>query len=302
MSLPDLQTLHKKPYPAISPTRPELSQEGRTILITGGNSGIGFSIARAFVAARASRIIIVSRRYDSVQAAATQLAKEAEDQDSPTVTEGRVCDVADLDSTASLWRSLKSDGIYVDTLVLNAATLGNPQPLLQGGLDMVWQDFNTNVRTYVDFTERFHKQEGQGAKGRKALLGLSTCAICIRHYAADRPSYGITKLASTDYLQQVALEVKPEEMQVSVFHPGIVFTEVAVAAGLDDTAYPWDDENLPGHYAVWAASPEAEFIHGRFVWAAWDVEELKGIIEDGMKKNPRFLTAGIEGLSASFLT
>ncbi|TVY63414.1 hypothetical protein Focb16_v015280 [Fusarium oxysporum f. sp. cubense] len=58
-------------------------------------------------------------------------------------------------------------------------------------------------------------------------------------------------------------------------------------------------ENLAGNFAVWAASPEAEFIHGRFVWAAWDVEELKTRIEDGVKKNPRFLMAGIEGLSAS---
>lgn len=35
MTVSGLQTLHKKPYPDISPTCPELSQGGRTILITG---------------------------------------------------------------------------------------------------------------------------------------------------------------------------------------------------------------------------------------------------------------------------
>jgi hypothetical protein len=68
---------------------------------------------------------------------------------------------------------------------------------------------------------------------------------------------------------------------------------------LDDKVLIFVKENLPGNFAVWAASPEAEFIHGRFVWAAWDVEELKTRIQDGVKKNPRFLMAGIEGLSAS---
>jgi len=33
-------------------------------------------------------------------------------------------------------------------------------------------------------------------------------------------------------------------------------------------------ENLPGHFAVWLASPEADFLKGRFLWSHWDVEEL----------------------------
>ncbi|KAL9565108.1 hypothetical protein ACKAV7_010753 [Fusarium commune] len=223
MSLPGLKTLHKKPYHAIYPTRPELSQEGRTILITGGNSGI----------------------------------------------------------------------------VLSAASLGKNKPLLEAGRDEVWGDFETNTRAIIDFTTRFYGQEAQGIETRKALISLSTCVTYMRYYATDRPSYGIKKLAGTDYLQQLALEVSPKKMQISIFHPGIIFNELAAASGMDDTTYPWDDENLPGNFAVWAASHEAEFIHGPLVWAAWDVEELKTRIEDGVKKNPRFLMAGIKGLSTS---
>ncbi|KAH7201486.1 hypothetical protein DER44DRAFT_886621 [Fusarium oxysporum] len=299
MSPPGLKTLHKKPYPAIYPTRPELSQEGRTILITGGNSGIGFSIARSFVISKAKRVIVASRRHDALQAAASKLAGEAKHSGSPIAAEGRVCDVGDLNSTASLWQGLKDDGIHVDTLVLSAASLGKNKPLLEAGRDGVWDDFETNTRATIDFTTRFYGQEGQGIETRKALISLSTCVAYMRHYATDRPSYGITKLAGTDYLQQLAPEVSPNKMQISIFHPGIIFNELAAARGMDDTTYPWDDENLPGNFAVWAASPEADFIHGRFVWAAWDVEELKMRIQDGVKKNPRFLMVGIEGLSAS---
>jgi hypothetical protein len=32
---------------------------------------------------------------------------------------------------------------------------------------------------------------------------------------------------------------------------------------------------LPGAFCVWLATPEAAFLKGRYLWANWDVEELK---------------------------
>lgn len=32
---------------------------------------------------------------------------------------------------------------------------------------------------------------------------------------------------------------------------------------------------LPGHFVVWLASHEGAFLRDKFVWANWDVEELK---------------------------
>lgn len=59
-------------------------------------------------------------------------------------------------------------------------------------------------------------------------------------------------------------------------------------------------EDLAGHFAVWAASHEAEFLHGRFVWANWDVDEIKtGDIGEKIEKDPNFLKVGIEGLAES---
>jgi len=37
---------------------------------------------------------------------------------------------------------------------------------------------------------------------------------------------------------------------------------------------------LPGHFNVWIASPEAEFLKGKFVWANWDVDEMKGLAKE----------------------
>ena len=33
--------------------------------------------------------------------------------------------------------------------------------------------------------------------------------------------------------------------------------------------------SLPAGFNVWLASPEARFLKGKFLWANWDVDELK---------------------------
>lgn len=37
---------------------------------------------------------------------------------------------------------------------------------------------------------------------------------------------------------------------------------------------------LPAHFLVWIASHEAAFLRNKFVWANWDVEELKARAEE----------------------
>jgi hypothetical protein len=54
---------------------------------------------------------------------------------------------------------------------------------------------------------------------------------------------------------------------------------------------------LPGNFAVWAASKEAKFLHGRFVWSSWDVDELAtGEIRKRIDSEVDFLRIGVWGL------
>lgn len=86
---------------------------------------------------------------------------------------------------------------------------------------------------------------------------------------------------------------------------------------MSEDEYPWDDgeenphedparyytycfpqtaESLPANFSVWAATNEASFLHGRFVFAGWDVNELKGLLErDGLLESPDFLKVGVKG-------
>jgi NAD(P)-dependent dehydrogenase (short-subunit alcohol dehydrogenase family) len=287
-----IKTYHKEPYPAISALRPELSQAGKTVLIAGGSSGIGFAIARAFVQAKASRLILLGRRESHLKSAASTLATYS--TDNSTTILPMVCDITSLSDTARLFDSLKSDNIFVDVLVLNAATTGEIKTLLDAGVNSVWNAFEFNVRTLMDLTEHFYKQEG---KRQKYLVNVSSSAI--HNFTIDAvvmPAYGLTKNAGTLLVQQIAKDVSPDDMQIVSFHPGGVLTELAKANGVQEELYDWDDENLPGQFAVWLASPEAKFAHGRMLAAHWDVDELKGEVKEKMEGQWNYLKIGLVGI------
>ena len=74
------------------------------------------------------------------------------------------------------------------------------------------------------------------------------------------------------------------------------------APGFADNIFWSDLDELCGAFAVWLATKEAQFLHGRFVWAAWDVEELStGSLRKRIDEDPYFLKASIVGLSGGLL-
>lgn len=150
-----IKTIHKKTYPAISPSRREISQAGRTILITGGSAGIGFAIAESFAQAGAKRIIILGRRQSLVDESVSKLEKGYPDIE----FKGLPTDVNDLADAEKLWKDFEEDGTFIDVLVLNAAKVASAGPILKLGRDEVWSSFTMNVRSLLDFSEKFYKQK-----------------------------------------------------------------------------------------------------------------------------------------------
>ncbi|KAI1047852.1 hypothetical protein LB505_012280 [Fusarium chuoi] len=202
---------------------------GGAVIVTGGNSGIGYAIARSFVKANAARVIILGRRKDVVASAAAKLQEEGYQFGSGTDVQGRTCDISDLKSTEHLWKALVAEGTFVDVLVLSAASYAATETILDGGLSKVWGDFEPNVRSILDITERVYKIK-----------------------AAD------PGLASPSF----------QALLCSHFYPGGILTDSVKRSGgdrLKDLVF--DDESLPGHFSVWTATPEAIFLYGRSIWA-----------------------------------
>jgi NADP-dependent 3-hydroxy acid dehydrogenase YdfG len=161
-----VKTLHSETYPAISPTRPELSQAGKTALVTGGGAGVGYAIATAFARAGASTIILTGRRENILQSAADALRAESQGFNPNLRIYTHTVDVADIKSIADLWAWLAETSIVVDVVVSNAGQ-GQmvAQPVLEFGLDQVWHMYKVNVRSHLAHAEHLEKQKRDPSRG-----------------------------------------------------------------------------------------------------------------------------------------
>jgi short-subunit dehydrogenase len=152
---------HRNPYPSIDPTSKANSQTGRTIMITGASSGIGFEIAHAFLTASASQIIILGRRPDALASAVAKL-EALKSPHSQAKILSRQCDVGNHVEVEKLWQGLKKDGIQVDVLVLNAAKTG---PLyINSDWKEVWTYFEVNVLASFRMAQLFISQGPEKGK------------------------------------------------------------------------------------------------------------------------------------------
>ncbi|KAF3893535.1 putative short-chain dehydrogenase [Trichophyton interdigitale] len=291
-------TQHSSVYPAIDASQPELSQAGRTILITGASYGIGFAALQGFAKASAARIILLGRQRDSLASACERLRAQNPSFQGELIT--YACDIGDAIRVAQVWEDLNRKSIAVDVMIVNAGDPGTEATLDTVPLQLAWRAFEINVRGNLDMVQRF-VQQGKTAdfSGRKRVLINISSRLTHDHDASvGFGSYASTKIAFTSMVQHLATEVPVEQLQILNVHPGDVYTEGVQKLCEKDSWPSWDDPSLPENYIVWAASPAASFLHGRFVWANWDVTELKSCeaLTDGKPENKNLLKIGVNGL------
>ncbi|TVY74011.1 putative galactose dehydrogenase GalD [Fusarium oxysporum f. sp. cubense] len=239
-------TAHKNKYPAINPSRPELSQVGKTVLITGGSTGIGYAIAQAFIKAGAATVIIVARRVDVVTEASLSLQDEVSRSGSGTHIIVQACDLSDAEMVDALWDDLKDKGVTVDVLVLNAAKFTDTKPLLDLGAEEIWSQFEANVKGPIYMTDRFDKQNDGSQKFLVNLTSanMHTCHSDYAQATAIRPAYALTKASGSLFAQLVAKDVSPDKMQVISFHPGMIHTPGWEAFGVTKDMLPFDEREF----------------------------------------------------------
>jgi NAD(P)-dependent dehydrogenase (short-subunit alcohol dehydrogenase family) len=103
-------------------------QTGRTVIITGGNSGLGYASTRA-LAARGANVVMAVRNE-----AKGREAIDALRADLPQARlQLRIVDLADLDSVRALATGIVSDGLRIDVLMNNAGIMMPPRSLSPQG-------------------------------------------------------------------------------------------------------------------------------------------------------------------------
>jgi NAD(P)-dependent dehydrogenase (short-subunit alcohol dehydrogenase family) len=105
-------------------------QTGRTLVVTGANSGLGYVTARE-LAKQGARVVVAVRNQARGQAAVEMLLAEQP----RAILEVRHLDLADLDSVHAFADGIAADGVPVDVLVNNAGVMMPPRSLTTQGFE-----------------------------------------------------------------------------------------------------------------------------------------------------------------------
>ncbi|KAK1515566.1 short-chain dehydrogenase [Colletotrichum paranaense] len=262
-----INTEHYEPYPEISPNILHTQFTNKTILITGGGSGIGASTARSFAQANATKLILTGRTESTLHQTAAALRAEFPDLEISL----HVGSISSPDHVASPFASLDRSP---DVLVNNSGYLSAPVSFVDADLKDWWQGFTTNVFRTALMTQTYlrHRRGLQtGAEDEKPgfIININTKAAYDFHIPG-MGSYGASKAAMLRLAQVITDDVPASEACV-ISHPGAVHTALLVKSGLKRKM---TDGKLAGDFEVWSASEETAFLNGRMVWVNLDVPEL----------------------------
>ena len=186
---------------------------GKTAVITGGATGIGFAAAQRFIAEGAF-VFIFGRRQDALDTAVAELGPNAR------AVKGSVSDPADL---GRLYAEVKAERGTLDILFANA---GAGSQLKLGEITAVHIDetFDTNVKGTIFTVQQALPLMRPG--GSIILTGSSAGTTGAPGFTA----YSASKAAVRNLARTWAEDLKGTGIRVNVLSPGPTATELAKAA------------------------------------------------------------------------
>lgn len=272
-------TYHRKSYDRIAKLH-GFDSKDKTVLVTGGSSGVGFSICKAFAETGVARIAIVARSPEKLEKAQAELATAWPATQVLTYQ-------ASVTDSARMTEILQHLGT-VDVLVMCAAVVHERAKATNISIEDVQRAFDINVVAAFNLTKAYFATP-MPVSGTKTIISISSAVAQVSSNL--RSAYGASKAAAAQILQCFAAERDSEALRIFSFHPGAFYTP-AVAEHFGRDEIQWDDVELPAHFALWLAGPESSFLNGRYLWAHWDVDELIAL-KDRLAKDPKFLTIGL---------
>lgn len=199
-----------------------LDLDGKSVLITGCNSGLGLESMRV-LAARGAHIIAAARTEQK----AAKAAKLTGGDITPVA-----CELSDLESVAACSDRIREMKQPIDVLMCNAGIMGLPELQQKYGLEM---QFLTNHLGHFVLVNRLLDQVRQAPAGRVVMVSS------LGHYASvpgginfDNLSgeknyvpfsfYGQSKLANLLMSNELSRRLADSPASSNAIHPGIIFT------------------------------------------------------------------------------
>lgn len=222
-------TWHDKAYPSISPTRTELSAKGKTVVVTGGGTGIGAETARCFAQAGASRIALLGRRKEPL----LQTKASIEQDFAGVEVFVASTDATEKSEVDAAFSSFIGDR-KIDVLVSGAAMIGPQDPVRDVDCDKFLDAVQQNLKGSLNVAQTFLRYAATDA----VAIDINSSAAHV-NFGSGFAAYSVAKLAVFRLWDSLAFA----NPGLSIFHvqPGVVDTAMNKEAGGIDAVGFSDD-------------------------------------------------------------
>ena len=192
--------------------------EGRVAVVTGASSGIGEACALAFVD-KGAKVVLAARRAERLDKLVKRIEGTGGEALAVTTDVTREADVDNLFENA-----LERFGT-VDVLINNAG-IADSTPVYDMPLELWHQVIETNLTSaFLCSRAAFRVMKDKG-RGRIVNIG----SISARVPRENSPAYAASKWGLDGLTRSLAIDGRAFNIAASIFHPGIVATEIAPGA------------------------------------------------------------------------
>ncbi|MTD13801.1 SDR family oxidoreductase [Nakamurella sp. YIM 132087] len=178
----------------------------RSVLVTGGNRGIGLAIARR------------------LQAAGHQVTVTHRSGDAPEGLKGVICDVTDADSVDAAFKAVEADQGPVEVLVSNAGITDDT--LL---LRMSEESFTKVLDANLTGAYRVSKRAASGMLRKRWGRLIYISSVVGLTGGAGQVNYSASKAGLVGVARSIARELGTRNITANVIAPGFVDTDMTRA-------------------------------------------------------------------------
>ncbi|PFH59524.1 hypothetical protein XA68_12227 [Ophiocordyceps unilateralis] len=221
---------------AFKPKKDIPSLEGKVILVTGGNIGLGKQAILDFSQHHPRQIWLAARNADKANEAIEEIRAKVPDAPVKFLQ----LDLSSFESIKKAAETFTAESDRLDILMLNAGIMGTAPALTKDGYEL---QFGTNHMGHALLTKLLMPVMTKTAKDDTAADVRIVCLSSIAHKQAPKQGivfdslkteaenmgpferYGQSKIANILYAKQLAKQ--HPEFTVSAIHPGVVRTNLA---------------------------------------------------------------------------
>ncbi|KAK0042292.1 retinol dehydrogenase 13 isoform X3 [Biomphalaria pfeifferi] len=199
---------------------------GKTVVITGANTGIGKETAKE-LARRGGRIILACRDMDKCELVKKEIISETANKS----IECRKLDLASLDSVRAFCETINATESHLDILINNAGVMMCPKMLTEDGLEM-----QLGVNHFGHFLLTNLLLDKLKASAPSRIIIVSSLAhtrgtinfddLNSAKAYSKRGAYEQSKLANLLHQRELVKRLEGTGVTVNSLHPGVVDTEL----------------------------------------------------------------------------